>query len=311
MRYYNIRNLSFNQIEIFLTAAEYGSFNAAAQKLNYSQSMISKSIACLESDLGLILFLRNKTNNALTPAGRLLYQDWKHIYSDVEASLEKAHIAQTGLSSSISVGSVDTMIYSSGIVEVIRNFRQRYPFVSLHYEEDNMGVLIEKSKKRTYDIIFTARHDVVTLEKSGYLWKDYIKSYISIFVHRSNPLYYRDKLTISDLAAEEFIVLSPSSNPNYMDLLIALCRLNGFTPKISTYISNAHAFVMNLLEGRGVVLADNYTKIEHNEIKMFVLNDIPAGIVVSWPEKTTNINIKNFLAIVDEISEELSTETEK
>lgn len=135
MKYYNIKNLTFSQIEVFLCSAESNSFSSAALKLNFTQSMISKTIAGLEKDLGLILFLRGKNSNTLTPAGKELYKDWKTIFQQVEASIEKAHIYQTGVNATLTIGSVDTMIELNELITAVREYRKKYPNVALKYNE--------------------------------------------------------------------------------------------------------------------------------------------------------------------------------
>lgn len=47
MNYYEILNLSFTHIQIFLCAAETNSFTEAAKRLNFTHSMISKTISSL------------------------------------------------------------------------------------------------------------------------------------------------------------------------------------------------------------------------------------------------------------------------
>ena len=50
--------MELNQIKYFQTIAEEGSFTKAAQKLYLSQPALSKSMARLESELGVELFTR-------------------------------------------------------------------------------------------------------------------------------------------------------------------------------------------------------------------------------------------------------------
>lgn len=58
MKYIDVSGIKLNHIRIFLAVAEYGSFTVAAEKLHMTQPFISKSIASLESWLGLYLFVR-------------------------------------------------------------------------------------------------------------------------------------------------------------------------------------------------------------------------------------------------------------
>lgn len=56
----------------FVRTAETGSFTKAAQTMNYAQSSVSKMVADLESDWGVILLERTHSGVTLTPTGRQL-----------------------------------------------------------------------------------------------------------------------------------------------------------------------------------------------------------------------------------------------
>lgn len=71
---------SFNQLKVFLTVVETGSFAGAGRQLNRATSVISYAIAALEVQLGLTLFDREGTRKpSLTTSGkrsrRLLHRD--------------------------------------------------------------------------------------------------------------------------------------------------------------------------------------------------------------------------------------------
>ena len=63
--------LDWDKLRIFHTAAESGSFTHAAEKLNMSQSAVSRQISALEEDLGLKLFIRHARGLVLTEVGEL------------------------------------------------------------------------------------------------------------------------------------------------------------------------------------------------------------------------------------------------
>ncbi|MFN3883117.1 MAG: LysR family transcriptional regulator [Nitrincola lacisaponensis] len=63
-------NWTLDQLLAFVTAAEQGSFSAAARQLHKAQSRISSAIANLELDLGFELFDRSSKFPTLTPLGK-------------------------------------------------------------------------------------------------------------------------------------------------------------------------------------------------------------------------------------------------
>jgi DNA-binding transcriptional LysR family regulator len=58
--------MTLNQMIYFQTIAKHEHFRLAAAELNLSQPSLSRSIATLEEELGVILFERKGRNVALT-----------------------------------------------------------------------------------------------------------------------------------------------------------------------------------------------------------------------------------------------------
>lgn len=63
---------SFEQLKVFVTVCESGSFSAAALKLKRAQSGVSQSIANLEIAIDQELFNREKNIPVLTSKGKAL-----------------------------------------------------------------------------------------------------------------------------------------------------------------------------------------------------------------------------------------------
>ena len=72
-------NWTLEQLHVFSTAADSGSFSGAARKLGRAQSAVSTAIALLESSLGVQLFDRSTKIPALTEAGQALLAEAREI----------------------------------------------------------------------------------------------------------------------------------------------------------------------------------------------------------------------------------------
>lgn len=73
-------------IEVFLTAAEMGSFTSAAERLHVTRSAVAKAIAKLESRLNVQLIQRNTRRQLLTEAGVQYFETCKRAYREIEAA---------------------------------------------------------------------------------------------------------------------------------------------------------------------------------------------------------------------------------
>ena len=83
LRYRRIMKLpsgfDLGSIELFVLTAELGGMTQSGQHLGMTQSAVSQSISRLEAALGVKLFDRTMRPLALTPGGKLLLQDGKHL----------------------------------------------------------------------------------------------------------------------------------------------------------------------------------------------------------------------------------------
>lgn len=107
MELINLYTIKINQVQIFLMAAECGSFTRTAEYLHLTQPMVSKTVGALEQELGIVLFIRSHGRLQLTPAGHELYGRWRTILRDFEESLAVAHGIQEGKSKRITLGVID------------------------------------------------------------------------------------------------------------------------------------------------------------------------------------------------------------
>ncbi len=76
--------LDWDKLRIFHTAAESGSFTHAAEKLNMSQSAVSRQISALEEDLGLKLFIRHARGLVLTEVGEQLFRTAHRMQAELQ-----------------------------------------------------------------------------------------------------------------------------------------------------------------------------------------------------------------------------------
>lgn len=67
--------MELEQLRIFISVAETGSFTKGAKRLYISHSTTSRAIAALEEELGARLFERSNHISALTPAGKVLLEE--------------------------------------------------------------------------------------------------------------------------------------------------------------------------------------------------------------------------------------------
>src|SRR5438105_10985510 len=71
--------VTLDQLRTFLAAVDEGSFSAAGRKLGRAQSVVSQTLANLESQLAVRLFDRSARRPVLTPQGEALLRQAREV----------------------------------------------------------------------------------------------------------------------------------------------------------------------------------------------------------------------------------------
>ncbi len=86
----------FGNLLAFDAAARHGSFTRAARDLNVSQPAISRRVAALEADLGVMLFGRETKPLQLTATGQMLFGVLRSGLGRLEATIAEIRNTQSG-----------------------------------------------------------------------------------------------------------------------------------------------------------------------------------------------------------------------
>ncbi|QYA04234.1 LysR family transcriptional regulator [Rhizobium sp. B21/90] len=202
-------NPTLDQLQVFLAVAEAGSFSAASRSLNRAQSVISYTIANLEAQLQVGLFERSGARQAkLTDAGAAMLGDARRILSDLEVMRARVGSLKEGIEAEVAAA-ISVMVPTGLMVEVLREFRDRYPSVSMRLNVGELGAVMElvSSGQSTIGIggaIFK-QDDSLVVERIGH-------SFMMPVAAANHPLAAIDRpLTIADVREEVQLVVTDST----------------------------------------------------------------------------------------------------
>ena len=174
--------MDWDKLRVFHAVAEAGSFTHAGEKLNLSQSAVSRQIGALEGMLNVPLFHRHARGLILTEQGEILFRAAHEILAKLamtEAMIAEAREKPEGplkVTTTVAFGSV-------WLTPRIREFLALYPDVDLSLIlADNeldlsmreADIAIRLTKPRQPDLI--QRH-VLTLSYRVYATPEYLKEY--------------------------------------------------------------------------------------------------------------------------------------
>lgn len=116
-------------LRYFLCIAELGSLSKAADKLDQTQSGLSKQLAALESNLGQSLFVRTGRGVELTEAGTRLYDALAPAFREIDRAVDS--VRRQGVThGTVRLATVHTLSYYF-VAEVVSLFVSTHPDVNL------------------------------------------------------------------------------------------------------------------------------------------------------------------------------------
>lgn len=197
----------------FLTAAESGSFSAAAELLGYTPSGVSQLVSALEGELGVSLLSRSKRGVALTPSGESLLPAAREMLRQEQRLREQAAELK-----GLAMGSVTIATYASiarrWLPEVIRAFRADYPQIRIDVVEGIWQELHQMLGERRADMAFMSYaepmpYDFVALTKDPML----------AILPRDHPLAGADRYPLERCREETFIMPAKGRDVDIVEML--------------------------------------------------------------------------------------------
>lgn len=120
--------MSVTKYQVFLTVAACGGFTRAAEELHFTQSGVSHTVAALESELGVPLFVRNRSGVTLTADGRALLPYIQALWDDARRLEQKAADLR-----GLDTGLVRVATFSSVSIQwlpyLLKSFREVHPHI--------------------------------------------------------------------------------------------------------------------------------------------------------------------------------------
>ena len=126
-------------IELFCLTAQHQGFTTAAKAAGLTPAAVSRSVARLESQLGVRLFERTTRTVRLTDAGRRYHEQCRQALGQL-AEAERELSGQQQRPSGLVRASLPTPYGHVRILPLVPAFRQRYPDIELELQVANRNV---------------------------------------------------------------------------------------------------------------------------------------------------------------------------
>ena len=134
----------FSTMRTYVRVYQTRSFSAAAKDLNLGQPSVSKSVAQLEEELGVQLFLRSTRGLAPTDAGHTFYEHATRTLREAELALTSVKGANAPLAGTLRVSGTITFVRQH-IIPKLPLFLDQHPrlTIDLLLDDGNIGLVEE------------------------------------------------------------------------------------------------------------------------------------------------------------------------
>lgn len=196
--------MELNQLEYFKTLAHINHFTHAAQNIAVSQPALSRSIAKLESELGVPLFDRVGKSIKLTQYGQTFLVHVERALQEISngkqaiANLSEPDQGVVNLSFLHSLGSYLVPV-------LLSKFRKQYPKIQFSLNQNNSAFLTDDLIDGEMDLCLCS-----TLMTTGTLgWISLCAEELFVVVPAKHHLAKRKSINLSEISHEPFITFKP------------------------------------------------------------------------------------------------------
>lgn len=210
-------NINQEQLLMFQTVMETGSFSAAARKLGKVPSAVSMSIANLEIDLNLNLFDRIGREPIPTDAAKVLYEKTQLLLIEMNQWKQHAHALSNGLESTLNIVVVSELLHTNW-TDYITLLEQNFPSLAINIvsapQEDALQMLLDQSAQLA---LMFEREQLDSREQFVELKREALIPVISI----NHPIAQLNKVSFEQMVQTRQIVVASRDNTIKPELLFS------------------------------------------------------------------------------------------
>lgn len=245
-----------------MAVAEYQSFTRAARHLHLAQPSLSQQIARLESQLGMMLFVRGSGPITLTAEGRHFVRRAEQIVQMHDDFMRELSERRSGMGTELSVGA-PAITGGHLLPPLLSDYGVRFPHVHVRLVEETPETVERLTVRGLIDLAVLAlpletdqlvtRHLLTeplmaVLPDQVYPWMDSALQARYAFDQESPARL----CPLSILEAAPFILLK--SGYGFRQTVLSLCAEAGFQPRMAYETSNIDVAQSLVAYGHGVTL---------------------------------------------------------
>jgi LysR family transcriptional regulator, transcription activator of glutamate synthase operon len=232
----------------FVAVARAEHMTHAAEEIGVPQSTLSRSIARLEADLGVGLFVRTGRTVRLTREGRTLLRHAERALGELTAAAHEIRGDADELHGRIGLAFLTTLGVAA-VPRLLRDFRATHPDVRFTLMQGPHALLLERLRSGDADLALTSPLP----DEPGLVAEPLDEEELRLAVPADHPLAAsREGVALAEAAREPFIGFQRGFGMR--GTVDAWCREAGFVPRVAFEGGDAETLRGLVGAGLGVAL---------------------------------------------------------
>jgi DNA-binding transcriptional LysR family regulator len=281
----------------FTTVAEELHYGRAAERLHITQPALSRQIRDLERVLGVTLFDRTSRRVLLSRAGQAVLGQARRALAESGRAVRLAQLAAHGDWGELAIAVLPAVAVGL-LPPIMRAYRNAHPAIGVTISESFDDEQLAALSAGRIDAGFLR----ATAAPHGLHLETLLTEPVLAGLPAGHRLARHDRIDLSELAGEPFVLFPRHRSVLGYDEFIAACRAAGFSPDIVQEASGISALGL-VAAGLGVtVLAASYQALSMEGVRFVPVTGHRLRLQLAWSAGNTNTALPGFLETARQIA---------
>lgn len=276
-----------SQLRCFVAAAEELHFGRAAQRLNMTQSPLSRQIQLLERILDVTLLERTSRQVSLTPAGRVFLIEARRIIRLAESAALSTRRVAKGDAGRLAIGFTAVSGYHL-VPQIVAQARAALPNIELELREMVTGEQVDALLTGLIDIGFVRppieRQEFTTIRVQQ-------QSFVAA-LPAGDPRQAKAVLDLSDFDGTPLIMYARQGAGYFHQMLARLFGDAGVNPQFVQHVTQIHSMLGLVHAGlAAAIVPESAQGLGMSDVQFRRLNtqpEKPVELHMAWMTNNTN-----------------------
>ena len=220
--------MDIHKLHAFVAVVEESNISKAAVRLHMQQPPLTRLIKSLEEELETALLKRLPRGVEVTEAGKVLYQEAITILAHAQSIPKRVKNIAQGLEGQINIGFTYSAGFHPFLAAVLRQFREKFPNVAIHLEEESSSALTDAVINEKLDIVFLRKP---APKHAAVQTMHVLDEPLIVALPSNHPLAMQEAIRLPDLEPYEFVLYRRLAGQDLFDNILANCY-RYFSPNI-------------------------------------------------------------------------------